>query len=185
MQSPNTSMQRGSLPMTLCLATIWPGSSRPPRMLRFAMGIEQWSWLNRPCDFLAAMIPIICAPLRLLSQRAAVSLRRKKLLGRHCSSREAQRLHFGQRASRRNRTLRPGPAISQVKPGESSTSGDFLAAVATKTNKTVVHGIFGLIATIYSIAGKRLRGRRPRILKSKTAGLCEEPGRCEFMLADF
>ena len=84
MQSPNTSMQRGSLPMTLCLATIWLGSSRPPRMLRFAMVIEQSSSLNRPCDFLAAKIPIICAPLRLLSQRAAVSLRRKKLLGRHC-----------------------------------------------------------------------------------------------------
>jgi hypothetical protein len=30
-------------------------------MLRFAMGIEQWSPLNRPCGFLAAKIRIICA----------------------------------------------------------------------------------------------------------------------------
>jgi hypothetical protein len=48
----------------------------------------------------------------------------------------------------------------------------------------VVYGIFALITTIYSIAGRQLRGMRPRTLKSKTAGLCEEPGRCEFVLAD-
>src|SRR5881275_2881509 len=40
MQLPSTSMQHGSLPRTLCLATIWLGSSQPPRTLRFAMGIE-------------------------------------------------------------------------------------------------------------------------------------------------
>ncbi len=32
--------------------------------------------------------------------------------------------------------------------------------------------------------GNQPHGRRPRVLKSKTAGLCEEPGRCEFVLAD-
>jgi hypothetical protein len=42
-----------------------------------------------------------------------------------------------------------------------------------------------LAARIYPIAGKQLRGQRPRTSKSKTAELCEEPGRCEFVLADF
>src|SRR5207237_6608614 len=85
MQSPSTSVRRGSLAKTLWLATIWLGSSRPPRMLQFAMGLEQSSSPNRPCDFLAAKILIICAPSRLLAQGGAVSPRREKLLGGRCS----------------------------------------------------------------------------------------------------
>src|SRR6266545_6207673 len=48
------------------------------------MGAERRSSLNRPCDFLAAKIPITCVLWRLLSQRADVSLRREKPLSVHC-----------------------------------------------------------------------------------------------------
>ena len=55
-----------------------------------------------------------------------------------------------------------------------------------ETNEPVPQGIhLRCSRQFYPITGKRLRGRCWRTPESKTAGLCEEPGRCEFVLADF
>jgi len=145
MQSPSTSMQRGSLPKTLCLSTIWLGSSRPPRMLRFAMGIEQLSSLNRPFDSLAARIPIICAPLRLLSQRAAVSPRRKKLLGRHCKRPRgaATPLWPTRFRMKSHSTSWACPITSKAR--RAFNERRFLNRRRHENQQAVVHGIFALI----------------------------------------
>ena len=84
LRSPSTSVQRRFPRRTRWAVTIWPGSSRPLLMLQFAMEIGQSSSRKRLSDSPAAKIPITSEPLPLRSLKLAISLRRKKLLGRLC-----------------------------------------------------------------------------------------------------
>jgi hypothetical protein len=69
-------------------------------------------------------------------------------------------------------------------PGERSTSSDFLTAVATKTNEPSSREIFALISTILS--GHWQTTPRVSACSEKQNGRARnEPGRCEFVLADF
>jgi len=122
--------RRGSL-ANLWLATIWLGPRTSPDV-SIRDGTRAIELANRPLRVSAAKILIIYAPSRLLAQGVAVSPRRENCSAGIASSRDPGQLHFGQRTSDEIATLRTRPAIPQVKPGEPSTTGSFLSAVATK-----------------------------------------------------